>query len=205
MSKIDWQGKIISIQPRIRLLRSFDETHHNYLGYALIIDGSADEENKTFSIGIGHKTQEKHQFKYGDVIMGKAQEVSDSRKETVDYYKVSGLKLIERSDVNDDPPPWLIVPPDIQTYRDRGCRRLAVKTFSNKCISCIWACNMPVEITVDHWNPSKVKYRTETFCYGPKSCLLYKAGPTRKVPGRNGMVYEEEDWVDEQAVAHRDD
>jgi len=30
-----------------------------------------------------------------------------------------------------------------------------------------------------------------TFCYGPKSCPLYKAGPTRKVPGHRGIVWEE--------------
>jgi hypothetical protein len=26
----------------------------------------------------------------------------------------------------------------------------------------------------------------------------------RKVPGRNRMVYEEEDWVDEEATGHRE-
>jgi hypothetical protein len=33
---------------------------------------------------------------------------------------------------------------------------------------------------------------------------LYKAGPNRKVEGRKGMVYVEEDWVDEEAVSHRE-
>ena len=42
-----------------------------------------------------------------------------------------------------------------------------------------------------------------TFCYGPKSCPVYKAGAPRKVPGRKGMVYVEEDWVDEQETSHR--
>ena len=56
---------------------------------------------------------------------------------------------------------------------------------------------------VDQWNPSVKRYRVETFCYGPKSCVLYAAGLTRKVPGRNRMTWEEEDWVDEEAVAHR--
>jgi hypothetical protein len=32
---------------------------------------------------------------------------------------------------------------------------------------------------------------------------LYKPGPTRKVPGRNGMSYEEPDWVDENDTSHR--
>jgi len=62
---------------------------------------------------------------------------------------------------------------------------------------------MPVEIIVDQWKPSNKRYRLETFCYGPLSCPSYKAGPTRKVPGRRGMSYEEEDWVDEDATAHR--
>ena len=54
---------------------------------------------------------------------------------------------------------------------------------------------MPVEIIVDHWNPEKRRYRTETFCYGPLSCSAYKPGPAPKVPGRNGMAHEEPDWV----------
>jgi hypothetical protein len=62
---------------------------------------------------------------------------------------------------------------------------------------------MPVEMIIDQWNPRKRKYRFETFCYGPKSCRFYKAGLTRKVPGPGGMVWEEEDWVDEDAVSHR--
>ena len=61
---------------------------------------------------------------------------------------------------------------------------------------------MPVEMIIDHWNPSQKRYRFETFCYGPKSCFLYRA--TRKVPGRKGMSYTEEDWVDEDATSHRE-
>jgi len=63
---------------------------------------------------------------------------------------------------------------------------------------------MAVEMIIDHWNPSNRRYRTETFCYGPLSYRLYKAGPCRKVPGRKGMSWTEEDWVDEDAVSHRD-
>ena len=64
---------------------------------------------------------------------------------------------------------------------------------------------MPVEIIIDHWDRyGKRKYRYETFCYGPLNCKLYKAGPNRKVEGRNGVVWVEEDWVDEQNVEHRE-
>ena len=60
---------------------------------------------------------------------------------------------------------------------------------------------MAVEMIIDHWNSNQRRYRTETFCYGPLSCSLHKAGPTRKVPGRRGMSYEEEDWVDAEETA----
>ncbi len=56
---------------------------------------------------------------------------------------------------------------------------------------------------LDHWNPDRRKSRTEAFCYGPKSCRFYRPGPTRKVPGRRGMSFDEGDWVDEQETEHR--
>jgi len=62
---------------------------------------------------------------------------------------------------------------------------------------------MAVEMIIDHWKPGPRRFRVETFCYGPKSCPLYRPGPTRKVPGRRGMTWEEADWVDEDATAHR--
>ena len=49
----------------------------------------------------------------------------------------------------------------------------------------------------------RADFRTETLCYEPLPCPVYKPGPARKVPGRNGMSYEEEDWVDEYATSHR--
>jgi hypothetical protein len=54
---------------------------------------------------------------------------------------------------------------------------------------------MPVEMIIDQSNPDWRRYRTETFCYGPLSRSRYKPGPTRKVSGRHGMTYKEEDWV----------
>ncbi len=35
-----------------------------------------------------------------------------------------------------------------------------------------------------------------------ESCPFYRAGAIRKVPGRKGMTWEEEDWVDEEATVH---
>ena len=37
----------------------------------------------------------------------------------------------------------------------------------------------------------------------PESCTFYKAGAPRKVPGRKGMTWVEEDGVDEEETTHR--
>lgn len=34
--------------------------------------------------------------------------------------------------------------------------------------------------------------------------VAIKSSPNHKVEGRNGMMYVEEDWVDEMAVEHRE-
>jgi hypothetical protein len=202
--KVLWNGKIISIQPRIRLTRSFDQRSHNYLGFTLIIEGTVGGEARAFTVGIGKEAQAKHQFKAGDVASGKSEQVQDPKTEVSEYYKTSELKILERGTQQKGPgPPWHEVPPALEVYRERGHRRLDPRTYGNKCGTCIWGCRMPVEMIIDQWNPRRRKYRFETFCYGPKSCAFYKAGPTRKVPGRKGMLWEEEDWVDEDAVSHR--
>lgn len=205
MDKVSFKGKIISVQPRIRLTRSFDESSHNYLGYALLIAGIIDDEEREFRVGIGKAAQQKNKFCAADEITGECVSAADVNLEPVEFYKVSKLRKIGQTQNNNSAsPPWETVPPDLDIYRERGCRRLAARTYEGKCTTCIWGCRMPVEIIIDNWNPSKKKYRFETFCYGPLSCKFYKAGPTRKVEGRNGMVYEEEDWVDIDATEHRE-
>jgi len=203
--KISFKGIIISVQPRIRLIRSFDERSHNYLGYSLCIRGWIDGTEREFSVGIGKVSQQKHRFCAGDEVSGECLPVTDRRLEPVEFYKASKLKKVGRKlKTAAVPPPWEVIPPEIEEYRERGHRRLAARTYTAKCSTCIWGCLMPVEIIIDNWNPGRRQYRTETFCYGPLSCNLYAAGPTRKVPGRKGMVYEEEDWVDEEETGHRE-
>ncbi len=138
------------------------------------------------------------------VVRGLSLPVPDPRLETAGFYKTSRIKIEKNvADALPDGPPFLGVPPELTTYRQRGHRRLDVRTYKAKCVACMWACRMPVEMIIDHWNPSMKRYRFETFCYGPKSCPFYRAGPRRKVPGRKGMSYTEEDWVDEDATSHR--
>jgi hypothetical protein len=59
MNKLSFKGLIKSIQPRIRLTRSFDEASHTYLGYAIKIAGTIDNKQVTFlnwkDFAIGYK------------------------------------------------------------------------------------------------------------------------------------------------------
>ena len=163
MDKILFKGIIISVQPRIRLIRSFDERSHNYLGYALFIRGIIGDVEREFSVGIGKAAQQTHQFCAGNEISGECIPVADANLEPVEFYKASKLKKIGHEQGNlEAPPPWETVPPDLDTYRERGHRRLAARTYESKCTTCMWGCRMPVEIIIDNWNPRKKKYRSET-------------------------------------------
>lgn len=203
--KVTWAGRIVAVQPRIRLLRSYNERNHNYPGYVLDIEGTAGDDAGEFRVAVGKGAQAKHRFRVGMEASGQAVPVPDPRLETAGYYKASGLKVLAEAGGDSPPgPPFHGEPPDLETYRDRGHRRLDAGTYDAECRTCIWGCRMPVEMTIDHWNPSEKEYRFETFCYGPKSCASYQAGPSRVVPGRKGMSYTEEDWVDEEETAHRE-
>jgi hypothetical protein len=203
VEKVPWNGVLISVQSRIRLNRSFHQRSHAYLGYTLRVHGNIGGEGREFLVGVGEGAHAKHHFQAGDAVSGAALPVSDPRLETVEFYKVANLASTEGEVVKETPPPWLGVPPPLQAYRLRGHRRLAARTYEKKCTTCIWGCHMAVEMIIDQWNPSKRRYRTETFCYGPRSCPFYRSGPERTVLGRRGMSYTEEDWIDEEATSHQ--
>lgn len=159
---------------------------------------------REFVVAIGKVAQEKHGFRVGDDVSGEGVRVEDPNLETADIYKASALKVGARGPADRSATaPFTGVPPTLEDYRARGHRRLAAPAYAAKCAGCLWGAEMAVEMIIDQWNPSKRRYRRETFCYGPKNCPLYSAGPTRKVPGRRGMSWTEEDWVDEDATAHR--
>ena len=136
-STLSWQGAVIAVQPRIRLIRSFDQRSHSYLGYALRLQGQIGDQEREFLIGIGKAAQAKHQFQVGDMVIGRSAPVADPRLEPVDYYKTAGLKVIQREDTDDHtPPPWHDVPPDLEVCRWRVHRRLSARTYTSKCIDC---------------------------------------------------------------------
>lgn len=139
-------------------------------------------------------------------MSGKAEPVEHPELDPVDYARASAIEVVERiEEAPLDPPPWVGVPPGLETYQERAYRRLAARTYGTKCRACYWGCKMAVEMIIDQWNPQHRRYRTETLCYGPKSCRLYRPGPPRTVPGRRGMTWTEADWVDEENTAHRGD
>jgi hypothetical protein len=202
--KTSFSGLIISIQPRIRLTRSFDQRSHTYLGYVLLVRGSGGAAERDVLVAIGAGTQRDHRLRAGDSVSGMALAVSEPQNEIARLYKVSGLEVLERgASAAASGPPWQDVPPPLPIYRERGHRRLDANTYERKCTACMWGCRMPVEMIVDQWKPEVRRYREETFCYGPLSCSVYRAGPRRSVPGRRGMTWIEDDWVDDEEVAHR--
>ena len=203
LRRMPWTGRVTSVQPRIRLTRSFDERYHTYLGYVLRVQGVLEQAESEFLVAIGKAAQAKHGFRVGDVASGESEPVPEPRLESASFYRSTRLRVVSRAQLpTGHPPPWHGPPPSLEEYRARGHRRLAARTYEARCRTCIWGCRMPVEMIIDPWDPT-YKYRFEAFCYGPKSCPLHQPGPTRKVPGRKGMVWEEEDWVDDEATAHR--
>jgi hypothetical protein len=195
---VDFSTAADPIEPIVRSAQPY------VLGYTLTVRGSVGTEAREFLLGVGQGAHAKHQFRAGDTVSGDALPVVDPPLETVEFYKIGDLKVRGRAADEETPPhPWRGVPPPLSVYWERGHRRLAARTYQKKCARCIWRCQMPVEMTIDQWNPTIRRYRTETFCYGPRFCPLYEPGPPRKVPGRRGMTYTEEDWVDIEVTSHR--
>ncbi|HXY77534.1 MAG TPA: hypothetical protein VEH47_01870 [Candidatus Acidoferrales bacterium] len=105
--KIAWQGVLVSVQPRIRLTRSFDQRSHTYLGYALTVRGNVGIEAREFRLGVGQGAHAKHQFRVGDSVSGDALPVADARLETVEFYKIGNLKIrLRAAEQEPPPPPW---------------------------------------------------------------------------------------------------
>jgi len=206
-SKVNWQGKIVSIQPRTRVWRYLtDNRTHYHLGYNFFIEGHSSDSKKHFTVAISEKQQLKGLFRIDDVIEGTAWIKKYEEREFADYYRAGSLKLLDR--VNEKfeviSPPWTMMPPSIQTYEERGARILSESLWKTKCFKCIWANMANVEIQWDFDKDIK-KYRFETFCYGPKSCKYYKMGRPRTVPYKNRGSALDDGYLDELCTEGRDE
>lgn len=204
--KIEWQGMIVSIQPRTRVWRYVtDNRTHYHIGYNLFLDGQGDGVQKRFAVAISEKQQQSGGFRIGDEIKGTAWEKEYPEREYADYYRAGALKRIGTvaAIAEPSPPPWMIAPSDMQTYEDRGARLLSLSCWKNKCFQCVWANMANVEIEWDFDRKIK-KYRFESFCYGPKSCKLYKMGKPRSVPYKNRGSAIDDGYLDELCTEGRD-
>ena len=84
--KMNWQGEIVSIQPRTRVWRYLtDNRTHYYLGYNLFIVGHSCDGKKQFTVAISEKQQLKGLFRIGDVIEGTAWTKKYEEREFADY------------------------------------------------------------------------------------------------------------------------
>ena len=204
--KIQWQGAIVSIQPRTRVWRyiTHNRTHY-HIGYNLFIEGADEFDSSSFVVAISEKQQQTGDFHIGDVVQGTAWTKEYPEREFADYYRAGSIKHISKaaSNIMTIPPPWIMSPPDLQTYQDRGARMLSLSCWKTKCFRCIWASMSNVEIQWD-FDKNIKKYRFESFCYGPKSCKYYKMGRARAVPykGRDSAL--DEGWLDDLCTEGRD-
>jgi len=206
-SKVNWQGEIVSIQPRTRVWRYLtDNRTHYHLGYNLFIEGCSSEGKRLYTVAISEKQQLKMLFRIGDVIEGTAWTKQYAEREFSDYYRSGSFKILNRSvdNLEISAPPWIMLPPTMQTYEGRGARLLSKSLWETKCFKCIWANMANVEIQWDFDKDIK-KYRFETFCYGPKSCKLYKMGRARSVPYKNRDSAIDDGYLDELCTEGRDE
>ena len=206
-SKINWEGIIISIQPRTRVWRYVtDNRTHYHLGFNLFIEGDSSCSREHFVVAISDKQQSKGLFRIGDKLKGTAWTKKYEEREFADYYRAGSLKLLERSHEKLEAvsPPWIMVPPSMKVYEERGARMLSKSSWKSKCFKCIWANMANVEIQWDFDRDIK-KYRFETFCYGPKSCKFYKMGRPRAVPYKNRDSALDDGYLDELCTEGRND
>ncbi|MCL1917285.1 MAG: hypothetical protein FWG14_03050 [Peptococcaceae bacterium] len=203
--KIEWQGKILSVQPRTTVWRyRMDNRTHYHNGYNIFLDGEANGLKGRFSVAISETQYQKLRFRIGDEAKGTAWTKKYDVNDYADYYRAGALKAVTRAEQSETkPPPYLMEPPDMATYKWRGARMLSAASYKGKCFQCVWATMSAVEIEYN-WGVSK-KYRFESFCYGPKLCKLYKMGKPRAVPYKgDGSTYDE-GWMDDLCTENRDE
>jgi hypothetical protein len=180
--KVEWSGIVVAIQPRTVVWRyKIDNRTHYHKGYNIFLNGEVDGTAAPFSVAISEAQQQKLEFRIGDAAKGTAWTKMYKESDYADYYRAGGLKILCRAtQTGTASPPFLIPPPDMATYEWRGARMLSLSSYKSKCFQCAWATMAAVEIEYN-WGKTK-KYRFESFCYGPKSCKLYKMGKSRAVP-----------------------
>ena len=176
--KIEFSGIILSVQPRSNVWRyRLDNRTHSMTGYNIFLSGIAEGDERDFAIAISEKQQQKLRFHIGDEIRGTAAPDENAKS------------------------PWIGEVPELMVYVRRGCRMLDSRSWKTNCFQCKWACMANVAIEYN-WGITQ-KFRYESFCYGPKSCKLYKMGRPRAVPYKDCGSYYDEGWLDDICTEQR--
>jgi len=104
-SKVAFSGTVTAVKARIRLLRSFDQVSHAYLGYTLVLGGTVDGMvADDLRVAVGPKTHETHRFRIMDQLQGVAEPVPDPDQEWATHYRASELRLLQRGPAEQDIP-----------------------------------------------------------------------------------------------------
>ena len=206
-SRILWQGEIRAVQCRAWVWRYVtDNRTHHHLGFNIWAEGEAAGHSEKFIVAISDTQHGKLQPRIGDVVKGTAWPCKQAKHEIADFYRAGGLKLISRPDAQTEheTPPFSNPLPLLEEFEARGARMLDQKRWRKACMTCMWANKSAVEIEYNFDTRAK-RYRNETFCYGPKSCPLYKMGAPRPVPyyGRDFTVMDD-GGLDDCCTGHRD-
>lgn len=159
-----------------------------------------------FSVAISEKQLMTLRFRIGDRVQGTAWTPQYPEREFADFYRAGSMKTLAHSTLPAQPPapPWMYFPVPLRVYEERGARMLSKSLWQSKCFPCVWANMANVEIQWDFDRDIK-KYRFETFCYGPKSCKLYKMGRARSVPYKNRYAALDDGCLDDLCTEYRNE
>lgn len=134
-----FRGEVVAVKAGIRLLRSFDQVSHQYLGYTLVL--AVQDSPEGLRVAIGPAAHAKFQFRIGDIISGQGHPVLDPKQEWANLYKASRLQVERRGPTEQDRPadPDGGIAPPLEVYRANGHRRLDPRTCQSQCTPCPWA------------------------------------------------------------------
>jgi hypothetical protein len=201
-SQVSFSGVVLAVQPRVMLHRSFDQRHEEYLGYVLRVSGHLDGRPRAFLVGLSEADQERAGLQAGDHVEGQGALVHDRRTEISDIDRVTGLRAIARASGRPRKgPPKLGVPVPLDEYRDRGFRRLDERTFETKCDTCVWACEMAVEMIIDHWNRGAPRRSAS----GPSTADVIALGRHARSRGARAWSTKRRTGSTRDATGHRED
>jgi hypothetical protein len=203
--KIRFRGVVASVQVRSDVWRYLlNNRTHYHKGYNVFIEGMADDEERSFSVAISEKQQQKLHLHIGDVLSGTAWTKLYPKREYADFYRAGALKVLARGPEPDEEAyaPWTGEVEPLAVYTERQCRMLDARRYKSKCMSCKWAAMANVTIEYDFGRSQRLRF--ESFCYGPKSCPLYTMGRPRAVPYKGMGSDYDSGWLDEDMTSHRD-